>query len=143
MRYSTVIYLIYSNTFFQFNVFILNFKFVFIQLKIQREVDFHDNIIRCLGITKSDSGTTNILLLTEILYNLIIISYLLENNVNNYMLVLEYANGGSLRSYLKANFGGLAWDDKYNMACQLACAISCLHNEEIIHRDLVIYLLLF
>jgi serine/threonine protein kinase len=77
------------------------------------------------------------------LYNLIIISYLLGNNVNDYMLVLEYANGGSLRSYLKENFGGLTWDDKYNMAYQLACAISCLHNEEIIHRDLVIYLLLF
>ena len=69
-----------------------------------------------------------------------IISYLLENNVNNYMLVFEYANGGSLRSYLKENFGDLTWNDKYNMAYQLACAISCLHNEEIIHRDLVIYL---
>ena len=55
------------------------------------------------------------------------------------MLVMEYANGGSLRSYLKENFGGLTWNDKYNMAYQLACAISCLHKEEIVHRDLVIY----
>jgi serine/threonine protein kinase len=59
------------------------------------------------------------------------------------MLVMEYADGGSLRSYLKQNFNKLSWNNKYNMAYQLACAVSCLHNEGIIHRDLVIYLLLF
>jgi serine/threonine protein kinase len=59
------------------------------------------------------------------------------------MLVMEYANGGSLRSYLKKSFINLSWDDKYNMAYQLSCAVSCLHNEGIVHRDLVIYLTLF
>ncbi len=56
---------------------------------------------------------------------------------------MEYADSGSLRSYLKKNFGNLTWNDKYNMAYQLAGAVSCLHNEGIVHRDLVIYLLLF
>jgi serine/threonine protein kinase len=56
---------------------------------------------------------------------------------------MEYANNGNLRSYLKKNFDKLTWDDKYDMAYQLACAVSCLHTEEIIHRDLVIYLLFF
>ncbi|GBB89412.1 hypothetical protein RclHR1_01610003 [Rhizophagus clarus] len=83
------------------------------ELKIQREVDFHDNIIRCYGITKLES-----------------------DNHNNYWLVMEYANGGSLRSYLNKNFNNLSWDDKYNMAYQLSCAVSCLHNEGIVHRDL-------
>ncbi|POG75315.1 kinase-like domain-containing protein [Rhizophagus irregularis DAOM 181602=DAOM 197198] len=55
---------------------------------------------------------------------------------NNYMLVMEYANNGSLRSYLEKNFGKLTWDDKYIMAYQLACAVSCLHNKGIVHRDL-------
>ncbi|CAB5303477.1 unnamed protein product [Rhizophagus irregularis] len=85
------------------------------ELKIQREVDFHDNIIRCHGITKFES----------------------ENHLNNnFMLVMEYADGGSLRNYLKENFGELTWDDKCLMAYQLACAVSCLHDEKIIHRDL-------
>ncbi|EXX54087.1 uncharacterized protein OCT59_016289 [Rhizophagus irregularis] len=83
------------------------------ELKIQRKVDFHDNIISCYGITKLE----------------------LENH-NNYQLVLEYADGGTLRSYLKKNFNKLTWDDKYNMAYQLSCAVSCLHNEKIVHRDL-------
>ena len=56
---------------------------------------------------------------------------------------MEYADGGSLRNYLEKNFNRLTWDDKLNMAYQLAYAVSCLHNEGIIHRDLVIYLLLF
>ncbi|GBC27087.2 kinase-like domain-containing protein [Rhizophagus irregularis DAOM 181602=DAOM 197198] len=40
------------------------------ELKIQRKVDFHDNIISCYGVTKLE----------------------LENH-NNYRLVLEYADG--------------------------------------------------
>ncbi|CAB5364565.1 unnamed protein product [Rhizophagus irregularis] len=83
------------------------------ELKIQREVDFHDNIIRCYGITK-----------LELEYH------------NNYQLVMEYADGGTLRSYLKENFNKFTWDDKYNMAYQLSCAVSCLHDERIVHRDL-------
>ncbi|GBC22167.2 kinase-like domain-containing protein [Rhizophagus irregularis DAOM 181602=DAOM 197198] len=83
------------------------------ELKIQRQVDFHDNIIRYYGITKLES-----------------------ENHNNYGLVMEYADDGTLRSYLKENFNKLTWDDKYNMAYQLSCAVSCLHNERIVHRDL-------
>ncbi|RGB34722.1 kinase-like domain-containing protein, partial [Rhizophagus diaphanus] len=52
------------------------------------------------------------------------------------MLVMEYANNGNLRSYLEKNFDKLTWNDKYIMAYQLVCAVSCLHNERIVHRDL-------
>ncbi len=41
---------------------------------------------------------------------------------------MEYANGGTLRNYLKKNFNMLTWDDKYGLAYQLACALSCLHD---------------
>ena len=50
---------------------------------------------------------------------------------------MEYADGGSLQSYLKENFDNLTWEDKFKLAYQLACAVSCLHDEEIVHRDLV------
>ncbi len=50
---------------------------------------------------------------------------------------MEYADGGTLRSYLKKDFGKLTWKDKYNLAYQLTCAVSCLHDEGIVHRDLV------
>ena len=50
---------------------------------------------------------------------------------------MEYANSGTLKNYLKKNFNTLTWDDKYNLAYQLASAVLCLHSEGIVHRDLV------
>ncbi|CAI2165718.1 8296_t:CDS:2 [Funneliformis geosporum] len=49
---------------------------------------------------------------------------------------MEFADGGALRNYLKHNFNKLSWGDKSNLASQLACAVSCLHDEGIVHRDL-------
>jgi serine/threonine protein kinase len=51
---------------------------------------------------------------------------------------MEYANSGTLRNYLKDCFEKLTWSDKLNLSLQLANAVSCLHEEEIVHRDLVI-----
>ena len=68
--------------------------------------------------------------------------YFLEiDQIKKYLLVMEYAEDGTLQTYLKKNFKNLTWDDKYKFAYQLACGVSCLHNEGIVHRDLVIYLL--
>ena len=53
---------------------------------------------------------------------------------------MEYADGGTLRNYLREHFSHLTWDDKFNLALQLAYAVSCLHDEKIVHRDLVIHL---
>ena len=80
---------------------------------MQRDVEFHPNILRFYGISK------------------------LANQMNKYLLVLEYADGGSLDSYLKEKFNKLEWSDKYRLALQLASAIECIHNEGIIHCDLV------
>jgi serine/threonine protein kinase len=53
-----------------------------------------------------------------------------------YFLVLEYADGGTLSSYLRKKFFSLNWQDKYRLAFQLSSAIECLHEVGIIHRDL-------
>ena len=53
---------------------------------------------------------------------------------------MEYADGGTLRDYLKAHFDNLTWNDKFNLVLQLAHGVSCLYDEGIVHRDLVIYL---
>ncbi|GBC03498.1 hypothetical protein RclHR1_05150008 [Rhizophagus clarus] len=86
------------------------------ELDLHRDVDFHNNVIRFYGITVSDQD--------------------LGDKMKNYLLVMEYADGGSLRNYLKKNFDCLTWNDKFNFAYQLACAVSCLHGEGIVHRDL-------
>ena len=53
---------------------------------------------------------------------------------------MEYADGGTLKNYLKEHFSDLTWNDKLNLALQLAHAVSCLHDENIVHCDLVIHL---
>jgi hypothetical protein len=50
---------------------------------------------------------------------------------------MEYANSGTLRNYLSEHFENLTWNDKLNLAFQLANAISYLHDKGIVHCDLV------
>ena len=56
---------------------------------------------------------------------------------NQLMLIVEYADGGTLRQYLKENFEGMNWNIKLKFAKQIASAIDCLHENEIAHQDLV------
>src|SRR6266540_1111270 len=86
---------------------------------MQREVDYHANIIKFYGISKLETDSIN--------------------QTIKYLLVMEYADCGSLQSYLKENFDKLEWDNKYQLALQLANAVACMHNEGIIHCDLVRY----
>jgi serine/threonine protein kinase len=52
-------------------------------------------------------------------------------------MVLEYANEGNLRDYLKNKFDSLQWENKIQMALDITCGLKCLHSKNIIHRDLV------
>ncbi|CAI2165001.1 19794_t:CDS:2 [Funneliformis geosporum] len=53
-----------------------------------------------------------------------------------YLLVLQYADGGNLRDYLDKHFPSLTWDDKIRLAYQITEGIKFLHGENILHRDL-------
>ena len=55
---------------------------------------------------------------------------------SEYGLVLEYADS-TLTSYLNNHFDKLTWDDKFELALQLASAVSYLHKEDIVHCNLV------
>ncbi|CAG8665935.1 33562_t:CDS:2, partial [Gigaspora margarita] len=51
-------------------------------------------------------------------------------------MVLQYANNGDLRSYLRNHFSELDWPSKIKMAKEISSGINCLHNANIVHRDL-------
>ena len=53
------------------------------------------------------------------------------------MLVIEYADNGTLHEYLSENFNEMDWNLKLKFAKQISSAIFCLHKNNIIHRDLV------
>ena len=50
---------------------------------------------------------------------------------------MQYADGGDLQHYLKNNFKRLTWNDKKKLAFQIAEGLNYLHNENVLHRDLV------
>jgi serine/threonine protein kinase len=50
---------------------------------------------------------------------------------------MQYADGGDLQNYLKNNFKNLTWDDKKKLATQIAEGLNYLHNEKVLHGDLV------
>ncbi|CAB4445562.1 unnamed protein product [Rhizophagus irregularis] len=59
-----------------------------------------------------------------------------DQRTNEYLLVMQYANGGDLQNYLKKNFKNLTWNDKKKLAFQIADGLNYLHNENVLHRDL-------
>ncbi|KAF0546086.1 kinase-like protein [Gigaspora margarita] len=79
-------------------------------LKLIRKVCYHPNIITFYGVTKENNGYYNI--------------------------VLQYANDGNLREYLKANFPRLLWADKLRIAKEIVLDLLFLHNNDVIHGDL-------
>ncbi|KAF0467212.1 kinase-like protein [Gigaspora margarita] len=79
------------------------------ELKNLRKVCEHPNIINFYGVTR-DQGS--------------------------YMMVLQLANNGDLREYLKINFSKLEWADKLRMSLEILDGLEFLHKNDIIHRDL-------
>ena len=62
----------------------------------------------------------------------------------NYSLVLEYADGGTLRRYLRDDTITFKWESQLKFAKEIASAILWLHvHNKIIHGDLVSIFILF
>ncbi|EXX50443.1 kinase-like domain-containing protein, partial [Rhizophagus irregularis DAOM 181602=DAOM 197198] len=104
-----------SDQYFVLKSFNLDNATILCELKLYRKLNFHENIIKFFGITDNKENR--------------------DGQVKKY-LVMEYADGGTFRKYLRENFENLTWNDKINLAFQLSCAVSYLHDEKIVHRDL-------
>ena len=54
-------------------------------------------------------------------------------------MVLEFADGGTLRAYLARRFNELTWKDKYKLGLDITNGLKYLHALDIVHKDLVWY----
>ncbi|RHZ66067.1 hypothetical protein Glove_309g17 [Diversispora epigaea] len=81
------------------------------EIKRYRKLEVYDNILKYYGITK-------------------------QENTDNYLIVLEYVNNGSLREYLKTNFQKLDWNAKLNIAKQIANVLAFQHSNDIAYGKL-------
>src|SRR5436189_3746478 len=67
-------------------------------------------IVRCYGITK-------------------------DPKTNNFVMVMEYAQYGSLRLYLDKNFNSLNWTEKLYHLTYIASGLNEIHKKGLIHHD--------
>src|SRR5947207_14507825 len=59
-----------------------------------------------------------------------------DPETKNYMMVLDYADKGSLRNYLDTNYDKLSWKTKFENLFSIVTGLNKIHGEELIHRDL-------
>ena len=52
------------------------------------------------------------------------------------MMVLDYAENGSLRNYLDKEYDKLSWETKFNDLWYISAGLEKIHKNELIHRDL-------
>src|ERR1051325_3998793 len=72
--------------------------------------DCSDFIVQCYGITK-------------------------KPETNNFMMVMAYAQNGSLRQHLNNSFNSLSWQDKLDGLWSIALGLCEIHKKRLIHRD--------
>ncbi|RGB24795.1 kinase-like domain-containing protein [Rhizophagus diaphanus] len=59
-----------------------------------------------------------------------------DPETQDYIMVLDYAENGSLRNYLDTSHNELSWIDKINYLHSIAHGLKDIHENELIHRDL-------
>ena len=52
------------------------------------------------------------------------------------MIVLNYAENGSLRNYLDKEYSKLNWSKKIDYLRDIILGLKCIHEKELFHRDL-------
>ena len=73
-------------------------------------VNGNSAIVRCYGITK-------------------------DSKTNNFMMVMQYANNGSLRQDLNIHFNSLDWESKLWNLNNIAEGLRKIHDNKLIHHD--------
>ncbi|RIA83534.1 kinase-like domain-containing protein, partial [Glomus cerebriforme] len=59
-----------------------------------------------------------------------------DPDTKNYMMVLHYAENGSLRNYLDKSYNKLSWSTRIYYLCSIALGLDEIHENNLIHRDL-------
>ncbi|GBC04710.1 hypothetical protein RclHR1_05820002 [Rhizophagus clarus] len=53
-----------------------------------------------------------------------------------YMLIMNYADGGNLHNYLQKNFINITWETKIHILWEISSGLRYIHKNNFIHRDI-------
>src|SRR5437763_11028297 len=59
-----------------------------------------------------------------------------DPNTKEYILVMRYADNGSLRDCINKMFKNLKWKDKIRILYNIILGLNNIHQEQLIHHDL-------
>jgi len=85
--------------------------YMILQLRAFDKCNKHPNSLKCHGVT-------------------------FDENMNKYFLILEYANGGDLRKYIRRYFSNNNWNTRILNALNFAKNLKTIHENGFVHRDL-------
>src|SRR6266487_4954551 len=69
-----------------------------------------DDVVTCYGITQ-------------------------DQKTNDFMMIMKYAENGSLRQYLNNRFNSMDWNNKLDILRQIARGLNEIHDNKLIHHD--------
>ena len=58
-----------------------------------------------------------------------------DPKTNNFMMVMNYAENGSLRQHLNNSFNSMNWNGKLGTLQNIANGLKDIHNNGLIHHD--------
>src|SRR6266480_3760034 len=58
-----------------------------------------------------------------------------DPKTNCFMMIMSYAENGSLRQYLNNRFNSMNWRDKLHNLHQIARGLNEIHDNKLIHHD--------
>src|SRR6185312_8202549 len=65
-----------------------------------------------------------------------IYGYTQDPETQEYVIIMQYANNGSLLPYLDQNINNLTWKKKLELVMGIAGSLCCIHNAGLVHCDL-------
>src|SRR2546423_3376613 len=58
-----------------------------------------------------------------------------DPKTNNFMMIMNYAENGSLRQYLNNGFNSMNWAEKLSNLYYIAHGLNEIHDNKLIHHD--------
>ncbi|RUP45643.1 kinase-like domain-containing protein, partial [Jimgerdemannia flammicorona] len=101
-------------------------KVVLKRLAISESVDM-EQIVKEVQFMRRTDGNNNVIQLHGVSET---------PDTREFIIVMQYAENGSLRDYLRVHFSALDWPAKINLAIQITRGLEFIHLENIAHRDL-------